>query len=217
MYNKLNLTKMKKTLLLLTILAIIASSCAKIYYTPDAESLARSHKTIAVLPPVISIAVNKKIDAESLKEQQRTESLNFQKEIYSWMLKRKMQGQITPEILDVETTNAKLKIAGYPESPFTTNELCEILEVDGVLGSNFSLSKPMSEGAAVAIALLVGVYGSTNEVYVTLNINDCSNKKQIWNYNHKYSGSIGSSPARLVDALMRNASRKMPYMTPDTY
>ena len=64
-------------LLLLTVL----SSCAKIYYSPDAYSLAQSHQMIAVLPPTVSIAASKKIDAESLKEQQKTESLNFQKEM----------------------------------------------------------------------------------------------------------------------------------------
>jgi len=34
----------------------------------------------------------------------------------------------------------------------------------------------------------------------------------IWNYDHKLSSSL-SSPARLVDELMRQASRKMPYFT----
>jgi hypothetical protein len=34
----------------------------------------------------------------------------------------------------------------------------------------------------------------------------------IWNYDHKFSGGIGSSPSRLVDELMRQASKKMPYM-----
>jgi hypothetical protein len=34
----------------------------------------------------------------------------------------------------------------------------------------------------------------------------------IWNYNHKYSGGIGSTPTGIVDALMRKASKKMPYV-----
>ncbi len=87
-----------------------------------------------------------------------------------------------------------------------------LLGVDGILTSNYGLSKPMSEGAAVATILLVGVWGSTNEVHVSLSISDCMNKKLIWNYDHKYSGSIGSSSSRLVDELMRDASEKMPYM-----
>jgi len=201
-----------KILPIVVITALLFSSCAKIFYSPDAYTLASNQKTFAIIPPSISIAANKKIDAESIKEQQKTESLNFQKEMYSWMLKRKMQGRVLQEIQEVETTNALLKKAGYPENPLTSAELCSVLGVDGIMSSNYSLSKPMSDGAAVAVALLVGAWGATNEVTVSLSINDCMNKKLIFNYDHKYSGSIGSSPARLVDALMREASKKMPYM-----
>jgi hypothetical protein len=198
------------TILSLTIL--LFSACAKIFYSSDAIPLAHSQKTIAILPPIVSITARKKTDAEAIKEQQKTESLNFQKEIYSWMLKRKMQGKITQEILDVETTNSKLLKAGYPTTPLSPAEICSTLGVDGIIGSNFGLSKPMSEGAAIALAILGAGGGATNEVKVSLNINDCTNKKLIWNYDHKYSGGIGSSPSRLVDALMRKASKKMPYI-----
>jgi hypothetical protein len=204
--------KPSKILPFIVITALLFSSCAKIFYSPDAYTLARNQKTFAIIPPTVSIAANKKIDAESIKEQQRTESLNFQKEMYSWMLKRKMQGKITQEIQEVETTNALLKKAGYPDNPLTSAELCSVLGVDGIMTSNYSLSKPMSDVAAVAVAVLVGAWGSTNEVTVSLSINDCMDKKLIFNYDHKYSGSIGSSPARLVDALMREASKKMPYI-----
>ena len=103
-----------KQLLLILLATIIFSSCAKIYYTPDALTLAQRQKTIAIIPPTVSIAASRKIDAESMKEQQKTESVNFQKEMYSWMLKRKMQGKISQEIQEIETTNAKLQKAGYP-------------------------------------------------------------------------------------------------------
>lgn len=187
-------------------------SCAKIFYSPDAKTLANRHNTIAIIPPSISIAANKKVDAEAIKEQQKTESINFQKEMYAWMLKRKMQNKLTKEIQDIETTNTKLKRAGYPENPLTTAELCEVLEVDGIMTSNFALAKPMSEGAAVAVGVILGAWGSTNEVRVSLSISDCEFKKLIWNYEHKLSGSIGSTPARIVDQLMRQASIKMPYI-----
>ena len=188
------------------------NGCAKIYYSPDAKSRAGSHQRIAIAPPKVSIAATKKIDAESLKEQQKTESTNFQKEMYSWLLKRKMQNRIFVEILDVETTNAKLMRAGYfDDNPMSPSELCEELGVDGVITSNYSLTKPMSEGAALAIGLLGGFWGSTNNTTVTLEIHDKASQKLLWSYNHKVSGSVGSTPARLVDELMRNASKKMPY------
>jgi hypothetical protein len=63
---------------------------------------------------------------------------------------------------------------------------------------------------AIAVALLFDVWGATNEATVSLSIHDQSANKMIWNFNHKLSSSLGS-PAGLVDALMRQASREMPY------
>jgi hypothetical protein len=194
-------------------LILISSSCAKIFYSPDARTLADKQQIIAIIPPAISIAANRKIEAEAIIEQQRTESVNFQNELYAWMLRRKMQGKINKEVQEIETTNALLQKAGYPETRMTTAELCEALGVDGIMSSNFGLSKPMSDGAAVALGVLVGTWGSTNEVRATISISDCENKKLIWNYEHKLSGGVGSSPSRIVDQLMRKASRKMPYIS----
>lgn len=192
---------------------ILLSSCAKIYYSPDAEKLAAKHQIVAIAPPKVSIAARKKVDAEAIKEQQKLESANFQKEICSWMLRRKMQNKIFVEVMDVETTNAKLQKAGYFDGTIMTpNEICEALGVDGLITSNFSLSKPMSEGGAIALGILFGAWTSTNQTQVSMEIHDRANKKMIWNYNHEASGSIGSSPSQLVDGLMRNASRKMPYI-----
>lgn len=69
----------------------------------------------------------------------------------------------------------------------------------------------MSDGAAIALGLIGGVWGATNNTTVTLEIHDLETRKLLWNYNHKLSGSVGSSPATLVDNLMRNASNQMPY------
>ncbi len=101
--------KLFRQISLIGLSIVLLSSCAKIFYSPDAYTLAHSQKTIAIIPPTVSIAANKKIDAEAMKEQQKTESVNFQKEMHSWMLKRKMQGKISQEIQEIETTNAKLK------------------------------------------------------------------------------------------------------------
>lgn len=212
--NNLNLNIMKKSLILL-IVAFLFQSCAKVFYTPDARSLASTQKIIAIIPPKVSIAARKKVDVDALIEQQKAESINFQREMYSWMLKRKMQGTIFVDIQDVETTNAKLSNAGFYNGKLLTPiELCNILGVDGILTSNYSLSKPMSEGAAIASLLLLGFWGATNEAAASLSIHDQSANKMIWNYDHKLSSSLGS-PARLVDDLMRQASREMPYFTID--
>jgi hypothetical protein len=204
---------MKRSLFILIAVTFLLQSCAKIFYSPDAFQLARTQRVIAIAPPKVAIAARKNIDGIALIEQQKTESVNFQREMYSWMLKRKMQGTITVDVQDVETTNAKLAKAGFNNGELLTpTDMCNILGVNGILTSNYSLSKPMSEGAAIAFALVVGIWGATNEATVSLSIHDQSAKKMIWNFDHKLSSSLGS-PARLVDALMRQASREMPYFT----
>jgi len=202
---------MKKSTFVLVFAALILQSCAKIFYAPDARSLAQDQEIIAIAPPKVSIAARKNVDGAALIEQQKTESVNFQREMYSWMLKRKMQGTISVEIQDVETTIALLTKAGVNEGKILTpNEMCQILGVDGILTSNYSLTKPMSEGAAIALGVIAGVWGPTNEATASLSIHDSGTKKMIWNFDHKLSSSLGTT-AKLVDALMRQASRKMPY------
>ncbi|HEY5507115.1 MAG TPA: hypothetical protein VIK29_00485 [Paludibacter sp.] len=204
---------MKKSIFLLVVVTFMLHSCAKIFYTSDARYLAQNQKIIAIVPPKVSIAAKKNVDGAALIEEQKTESVNFQREMYSWMLKRKMQGTISVEIQDVETTIALLTKAGVNEGKILTpDEMCKLLRVDGILTSNYSLSKPMSEGAAIAVGLLSGTTGTTNEATVSLSIHDAGTKKMIWNYDQKLSSSLGT-PARLVDDLMRQASRKMPYFT----
>ncbi len=205
----INRIKPRNLLPFLIVLCLV--SCAKVYYSEDARYLAHIQHTIAILPPTVSISASKKVEAEALKEQQRTESYNFQQEIYAWLLKRKMKRQIIQEIQDVEKTNILLKRAGYPDSLLTKGEICQLLGVDGIISSNFALSKPLSQGAAIATAVLFGVSGSTNEVRVSMSIHDCSKTKLIWKFDHQFSGGLGSSPSRLVDNLMAMASKSMPY------
>ena len=198
-----------RNIILLLLLTIFVSSCASIYLAPNGKSISNNHETIAIINPTVSIKARKKDDAEAIKESQRTSSLEFQQEIYKYLLKRKTQGNMQVNIQDVEETNAILNRSNI--NNLTTKEMCDLLRVDAIMTSNFGLSKPMSTGGAVALAVLSGIGGSTNEVVVTLSVKSCDDKALLWKYDHKYSGGIGSSPSRLVEGLMRHASKKMPY------
>ena len=204
--------KIKNQVISVLSIAFLLLSCAKIYYSPDSRQLASTHKIFAIIPPKVSIAARKKVNPEAMKEQQNTESINFQQEMFSWMLKRKSQGKLIQEIQDFSTTNAILNRIDYEIGSFTTEQLCDSLGVDAILESNYNLTKPISDGGAVAIAVLTGSNVATNQVTVNLFLKDCSEKKLIWSYNNKYSAGAGSTPSSLVDALMRHASKKMPYM-----
>ena len=203
----------KYALLSLLVVALLIEGCAKIYYTPDSRSVAQSHQIIAIAPPIVSVAASKNVSADAMIEQQKTESINFQREMYSWLLKRKMQGSISVEIQDVNITNAKLSEAGYLNAQLATpEEMCKVLGVDAVMTSTYALSKPMSQGAAIAMYLFVGFAGATNQTTVDLSVHDYKTNKMIFDFNHKLGTTFGSA-ASLVDALMRKASKKLPYYT----
>lgn len=104
-------------------------------------------------------------------------------------------------------------VGHFDGKPLSPTEMADLLGVDAVVTSSYALSKPMSDGAAVALGLLVGVWGATNDTTVMLEIHDKKTDKVLWNFYHKVAGSVGSSPSRLVGGLMRNASKKMPYAT----
>ena len=203
---------MKKILIIiLSVSLIFIGGCATVYLSPDGQRLSNIHNIVAILPPSIVLKSTKGMSAETVKQQQDDEAKVFQQEVYSYMLQRKSKGQMVIDIQDVEETNVILKRNNLDISNMTTDEICQTLEVDGVLSSQFSLSKPMSGGAAVALLFLTGFGGATNEVTVSMSLKDCSEKSLIWKYDHKYGGGILSSPASLVEALMRDASKKMPY------
>jgi fructose-bisphosphate aldolase class 1 len=190
-------------------LIFLLGSCAKIYNSPDARAKAATHKKIAIVPPKVNIAARKGIDAATNKVQETEESLSYQKEIYAWMLKRKRQGRVTIDIQELDITNIKLQKMDYANNPISSSELCAALGVDAVMTSNISARKTMSEGATLGIALLTGGFAANKSVDIDLSIND--SEKLLFNYNHKMSGGIASSPSKIVDALMRHSSRKMPY------
>ena len=200
---------MKKTLYLLVV--CVLSSCATVYLSPNGQQIALNHQKIAILKPQVKITANKKIDAKAILENQKSSSYEFQQEIYKWFLKKKTQNKFTISVQDVAETNALL--SDYEVESLTNEEICKILNVDGIVSSNFSLSKPVSVGGAVALDLLFGVYASTNQAVVSMSIKTCSDNSLIWKYDHKYEGGILSSPSSLISALMRDASRKMPYNT----
>ena len=160
--------------------------------------------------PQVSIEARKKVDSEAILESQISSALEFQQEIYKWLLKRKGKGQFIVDFQDVSQTNALLRDVGNT-NVLSTDELCKLLNVDGIIISHFGLSKPMSTVGAIASTLLLG-YGATNEAAVSISIKDCASNSLVWKYDHKYQGGLLSSSAQLVDGLMRNASKKMPYI-----
>jgi len=201
------------------VLVVLISSCApKIYQSAEFNSALAKHKTVAILPADVTTQLRpnaaKKLTEEQIADLSQKTGYDIQDKMYSWFLRRSDKYNYTVSFQDVSKTNALLKEAGISYDDLKTKDRAEIakmLGVDAVIQNRSNMEKPMSEGAAVALGLVFGVWGNTNHVQTTINIHDGKSGELLWKYDYEASGSVGTSTTKLVDALMRNASKKFPY------
>lgn len=211
---------MKKVFLSLLFLSMVYLTHAQthLYENPDFDRLTASHEIIAIVPFKASVTLRPKqmkdITPEQLQKMEESEGLSIQSAMYSWFLKRDKQQKLKVKVQDPSTTNALLRRNNItPEyvADYTPDELAEILGVDAVIMGTFETNKPMSEGASVALGMLVGFYGSTNKAIINLSIYNAEQGELLVNYNKAVSGSFGSSTEDLINILMRKASRRISY------
>ncbi|MDB5207026.1 MAG: hypothetical protein JWR72_2101 [Flavisolibacter sp.] len=207
---------MKKITFLLSFVAMIAfTSCGPTIYKAESFETSQSKiKTLAIIPFNTSIdskRLPKNVTLETLKQSEEKTGYDVQNNVYTYFLQRNKEYSI--EFQDVDRTNAILRKNNLTCSDISLKdraELCQLLGVDGVVTGKISMSKPMSEGAAVVVGVLFGAWGSTNKTDVTISVHDKEAKLQ-WKYDYQASGSVGSSSENLAKSLMRNASKKFPY------
>ncbi len=200
------------------LLVFVGYSQTRLYENPKFDEIAKNHKIIGILPFRTTISLRpkqmKEITPEQLSKMQESEGIAIQQAMFSWFLKRQSRGTLTVKVQDSSTTNAKLKKAGITNEnidELTPSELAQILEVDAIIMGSFKTNKPMSEGASLAVGLLFGFYGSTNQSVINLFIYNAIDGEVLVNYNKSVSGSLGSTTESLINILMRKASRRIAY------
>ncbi len=206
--------KTLKTLILLSLVVLLAACGPTIYKSAGFEDSKSSIKKLAILPFTVSIdskKLPKGVTVENIMESQMKTGYDMQGVAYKWLLQR--EKNYTTQFQDVDKTNALLKKANITYDNLSTSEkgeLATLLGVDGVISGRATLSKPMSEAGAIVVAVLIGGLGSTNKATTALTIHD-TKSDLLWKYDYQASGSLGSNAESLTNALMRNASKKYPY------
>ncbi|WP_089331930.1 hypothetical protein [Hymenobacter mucosus] len=201
------------------LVSVLFTACGpSIYMAQDFRSYAPKHKTVAILPAAVTMQLRpnqaRRMSTEQLRATEQQSGIDFQEKIYAWLLRRSQQRGYTVQFQDIMQTNTRLRESNIPYTELRSHspqELAKILGVDAVLTTSVRTSKPMSDGAAVAVGLLVGAWGATNQANITVNIHESDAGKLLWKYDYIASGSVGSSTEGMVNVLMRNASKKFPY------
>ncbi len=196
--------------------ALFVGGCAPTIYQANSFNAEKSKmKTLAILPfsaTIDSKRLPKGATIETIKESQQQTGYDLQSNVYSAFLQK--QNGYSVEFQDIDKTNALLKKAGITYEDIVLkekSELCTILGVTGIISGRISMSKPMSEAGAVAMAFMFGMGGSTNKADVALTIHQAEGKL-LWKYDYAAKGSLGSSAESIAKGLMKNVSKKFPYL-----
>tara|TARA_B100001093_G_scaffold519149_1_gene606802 strand:- start:38625 stop:39266 length:642 start_codon:yes stop_codon:yes gene_type:complete len=192
-------------------------SQTKLYLYPQAEIYAKATETIAILPLRVQVNLRPKelkdFTPEQIVQMGKDESLDIQKGMHTWFLKRKQRGDLSSTVQNPAKTNALLLKAGYDIHNLdllTPNELGQILGVDCVILGSLETSKPMS-GAAALGALVIGFAGSTNSAICNLDFYNTQDEELVVNYYKTVRGGLGSNSQDLIHVLMRKVTRRIPY------
>jgi hypothetical protein len=206
-------------LLILLVFPITSYSQTKeIYTNPNFASIAKNHKTLAILPFKAIINLRPKqmqsMGEEAYNQMLIDEGKAVQSALYTYFLKEKGKDGFTVSFQDIHKTNTILTRNFIDEvniTSYSMEELKELLGVDGIISGVLKTDKPMSDGASVAMGLLIGYYGTTNSGKCTINIHDGQSSELLWKYEKTLSRSLGSDTNTIINAMMRKASRKFPY------
>lgn len=209
---------MKQVLTLAALCLVLASCGPTIYKSAGLSDALTKHKTVAILPAEVTMQLRpneaKNVSAQQMEDMTSKTAYDIQEKMSSWFLRRSGKYNYTVTFQDINKTNAKLKDAGISYKDLKTTDravIAKALGVDAVMQDRLVMEKPMSEGAAVAVGMLLGAWGSTNKVNTTINIHDGKSGELLWKYDYQASGSVGSSTDNLVNSLMKNATKKFPY------
>ncbi|HEY4651496.1 MAG TPA: hypothetical protein VIG72_08775 [Pontibacter sp.] len=213
---------MKKLLLFALICFTLGSCGPQIYQAASFSQVKDTHKVVAVLPFDVTIEsrkLPKGVTMEMVLDQQRDYGYGIQSDVYGYFLRQMSKDKYTVNFQDVSKTNAILNNAGISYDDLrlkSKDEICHLLGVDAVVSGKAMMSKPMSDGAAIALGIVTsamgaGVWGATNSVNTTITVHEGKAGDLMWKYDYQASGSIGSNRQSLTNALMRNSSKKFPY------
>ena len=196
---------------------MIGACGPKIYTASNFQEAQSTHKTLAILPFDVSIDTKrlpKGVTMEMLEQEQNDTGYGLQGDIYTYFLREIGRDHYTVTFQDINKTNRLLADAGinYQNIHTTSMEqLASILGVDALVSGKATMAKPMSDGAAVAMGLLIGLWGPTNSVNTTITVHEGLRGDLVWKYDYEAAGNIARSRQSVSNALMKNASKKFPY------
>ena len=208
---------MKQILFSITLLLICASGFGQktIYQSEQFEELSKDHKTVAILPFEARLELdNKNLEADQLAKLQEKEGYEVQNALESYFLKLHKRKDYRIEFQDIKNTNALLAKKGIELKNLnihTSQELCDILDVDAVISGDLTLKALISEGVSTDFDLISFISGTSDYGRIAIKLSDGNTGKLLWKYEKVINRKSGKNTYDIIEAMMRKSTRKFPY------
>ncbi len=206
---------MKKVVFVFILLTTgMVSAQKNIYENIRFDELTDNHEVLAIVPFIAHLELKKAVDRDELKVLAKKEGYAVQNALETYFSKRKKRKKFNVDFQNINNTNAILaqnNIDYNNIDTFTTQKLCEILEVDGIISGNLNLNILLSKGVPTDFSILDYFSGNANYGRIGVKISDGETGKLLWKYENEISKKTGKNTTELIDKMMKTASRKFPY------
>ncbi|MBA4746409.1 MAG: hypothetical protein H2058_14235 [Muricauda sp.] len=206
---------MKKIVFVFVLFASTLTMAQKnIYESIRFDEYTNDHEILAIVPFIAHLELKKAVDKDELSILAEKEGYAVQNALETYFSKRKKRKKFSVDFQNIRNTNAILaqnNINYNNIDTYTTQELCEILDVDGIISGNLNLNILLSEGVPTDFSILDYFSGDANYGRIGVKISDGETGKLLWKYENEISKKTGKNTTELIDKMMKTASRKFPY------
>ncbi|MHA7830491.1 MAG: hypothetical protein ACX93O_05295 [Flagellimonas sp.] len=206
---------MKKIVFALVLFASTFAMAQKnIYESIRFDEYTEDHEVLAIVPFIAHLELKKAVDRDELRILAEKEGYAVQNALEMYFSKRKKRKKFNVDFQNIMNTNAILaqnNINYENIDTYTTQELCEILDVDGIISGNLNLNILLSKGVPTDFSILDYFSGNANYGRIGVKISDGETGKLLWKYENEISKKTGKNTMELIDKMMKTATRKFPY------
>ncbi len=207
---------MKNTILLSFFLmgTLILHAQKNIYESDAFDELSQKHEVLAILPFITHLDLKENLTKDQLKAMEKKEGLAVQNALESYFSQRKKKKKFSVDFQNIKNTNAILaqnNITFENMDIYTTKQLSELLQVDGIISGNLDLNVLLSDGVAAKFSIIDYFLGEANYGRIGIKISDGDKGKLLWKYEKEINKKSGKNTTDMIDRMMKLASRKFPY------
>jgi hypothetical protein len=204
-----------KILLSIFLMGTLILHAQKNIYESDAfDELSQKHQVLAILPFITHLDLKENLTKEALKAMEKKEGLAVQNALESYFSQRKKKKKFSVDFQNTKNTNAILaqnNITFENMDIYTTKQLSELLQVDGIISGNLDLNVLLSDGVATDFSIIDYFLGEANYGRIGIKISDGEKGKLLWKYEKEINKKSGKNTTDMIDRMMKLASRKFPY------